>query len=79
MDWNKTMTTLEKMIKMYEAVNGEIYEPHRNRFEPSYPLNEYGDEMDYEEPIGIKYVKDGHTCFEIAKTDLMFDYLTLGW
>lgn len=73
------MTTFEKMIKMYEMVYGEIHEPHRNRYYPLYPVDQYDEEMDYEEPIGIKYVKDGHTCFEIAKADLMFDYLTLGW
>ncbi len=66
------MNTEDKLIKMYNAVHGEISSNSACYLELW--------EEDYSnEPIGIKVMKHGNVCSYYKKEDLLFDYITIDW
>ena len=58
-----------KMLKMFTEIHGEM----SGSCTAQVQYNE-----DYE-AVGVACVKDGQICWEMSKTDLVFEYITLNW
>lgn len=62
------MTTEEKMMRMFDALHGDLGQCTARIIEDEYC-----------KPIGVEVLKDGNSCWWISKEDIIFDYITRKW
>ena len=70
------MTEDEKLIFLYEEVNGKLREGGRCYWEVKPPVDYAGKVVDCEAEDVLHCMKDGNSCWTKSKTEILFDYVT---
>ena len=69
------MNDVEKLIFLYEEVNGKLREDGSCYWEVKPKAGGYGDGIEGSENV-LHCMKDGNSCWTRSKTDILFDYVT---